>query len=154
MWDHVGSKIFLKSDDGFRRVTKTCLNKEAWIMTQSYWFRHFRQYRVVLSTGICSSWSCGVLVWTKSSCLSHCHLSISTGCALILAVTCLIQTIERLSTEQDYTCRFSAVQPSPQTFSARPFLDSTMSCDVTERYWPALSQTSRGQRDQERTPRD
>ena len=83
-------------------------------MTQSYWFRHFRQYRVVLSTGICSSWSCGVLVWTKSSCLSHCHLSVSTGCALILAVTCLIQTIERPSKEQDYTCRFSAVQPSPQ----------------------------------------
>ena len=37
-------------------------------------------------------------------------------------------------------------QPSPHAFSARSFLDSTMSCDVTERYSPALSQTSRGQR--------
>ena len=27
-------------------------------------------------------------------------------------------------------------QPSPQAFSARSFLDSTMSCDVTERYSP------------------
>ena len=33
-------------------------------------------------------------------------------------------------------------QPSPQAFSARSFLDSTMSCDVTERY----SSSSRGQR--------
>ena len=38
------------------------------------------------------------------------------------------------------------LQPSPQAFSVRSFLDSTMSCDVTERYSPALSQTSRGQR--------
>ena len=42
-------------------------------------------------------------------------------------------------------------QPSPQAFSARSILDSTVSCDVTERYSPgtlspALSQTSRGQR--------
>ena len=45
-------------------------------------------------------------------------------------------------------------QPSPQAFSARSILDSTVSCDVTERYTPrytpvlspALSQTSRGQR--------
>ena len=36
--------------------------------------------------------------------------------------------------------------PSPRAFSARSFLDSTMSCDVTERCSPALSQTSRGQR--------
>ena len=28
------------------------------------------------------------------------------------------------------------IQPSPQAFSARSFLDSTMSCDVTERYSP------------------
>ena len=41
-------------------------------------------------------------------------------------------------------------QPSPQEFSARSFLDSTMSCDVTKRYSPALSQIT----DQERTPRD
>ena len=27
-------------------------------------------------------------------------------------------------------------QPSPRAFSARSFLDSTMSCDVTERYSP------------------
>ena len=33
-------------------------------------------------------------------------------------------------------------QPSPQAFSARSFLDSTMSCDVTERH----SSSSRGQR--------
>ena len=26
------------------------------------------------------------------------------------------------------------IQPSPQAFSARSFLDSTMNCDVTERY--------------------
>ena len=48
------------------------------------------------------------------------------------------------------------MQPSPQAFSARSFLDSTMSCDVTDRYAPriaenavlspALSQTSRRQR--------
>ena len=37
-------------------------------------------------------------------------------------------------------------QPSAQAFSAWSFLDSTTSCDVTERYSPALSQTSRGQR--------
>ena len=43
-------------------------------------------------------------------------------------------------------------QPSPQAFSARSILDSTVSCDVTGRYSPsaenspALSQTSRGQR--------
>ena len=42
-------------------------------------------------------------------------------------------------------------QPSPQAFSARSILNSTVSCDVTERYSlgtlsPALSQTSRGQR--------
>ena len=42
--------------------------------------------------------------------------------------------------------------PSPRAFSARSFLDSTMSCDVTEILAenavlsPALSQTSRGQR--------
>ena len=41
---------------------------------------------------------------------------------------------------------FEKYQPSPQAFSARSFLDSTMSCDVTERFSPALSQTSRGQR--------
>ena len=35
-------------------------------------------------------------------------------------------------------------QPSPQ--AARSFLNSSMSCDVIERYSPALSQTSRGQR--------
>ena len=29
------------------------------------------------------------------------------------------------------------MQPSPQAFSARSFLDSTMSCDVTERYSPS-----------------
>ena len=40
---------------------------------------------------------------------------------------------------------FEKYQPSPQAFSARSFLDSTMSCDVTERFSPALSQTSRGQ---------
>ena len=34
----------------------------------------------------------------------------------------------------------------PQAFSARSILDSTVSCDVTERYSPALSQTSLGQR--------
>ena len=43
-----------------------------------------------------------------------------------------------------------SAQPSPQAFSARLILDSTVSCDVTERYTPrtlaALSQTSRGQR--------
>ena len=33
--------------------------------------------------------------------------------------------------------RFTA-QPSPQAFSARSFLDSTMSCDVTERYSPRM----------------
>ena len=38
------------------------------------------------------------------------------------------------------------VQPSPEAFSARSIMDSTVSCDVTERYSPALSQTSRGQR--------
>ena len=38
------------------------------------------------------------------------------------------------------------LQPSPQAFSVRSFLDSTKSCDVTERYSPALSQISRGQR--------
>ena len=27
-------------------------------------------------------------------------------------------------------------QPSPETFSARSILDSTVSCDVTERYTP------------------
>ena len=52
-------------------------------------------------------------------------------------------------------------QPSPQAFSAGSFLDSTMSCDVTERYSPRISgrknvmsmcrvsktlKTSRGQR--------
>ena len=36
-------------------------------------------------------------------------------------------------------------QPSPQAFSARSFLDSTMSCDVTERYSSALSQTLHGE---------
>ena len=41
---------------------------------------------------------------------------------------------------------YNPFQPSPQTFSARSFLNSTMSCDVTDRYSPALSQTSRGQR--------
>ena len=46
----------------------------------------------------------------------------------------------RISQKQLFT------QRSPQAFSARSFLDSTMSCDVTERYSPALSQTSRGQR--------
>ena len=38
-----------------------------------------------------------------------------------------------------------SLQPSPQAFSARSFLDSTMSCDVNERCSPALAQTSRGQ---------
>ena len=28
------------------------------------------------------------------------------------------------------------MQPSPQAFSARSILDSTVSCDVTERYTP------------------
>ena len=37
-------------------------------------------------------------------------------------------------------------QPSPWVFSVRSILDSTVSCDVTERYLLALSQTSRGQR--------
>ena len=42
-------------------------------------------------------------------------------------------------------------QPSPWAFSARSILNSTVSCDVTERYSqgtlsPTLSQTSRGQR--------
>ena len=49
-------------------------------------------------------------------------------------------------------------QPSPQAFSAWSFLDSTMICDVTERYAPRtsgrknvmsmrrVSKTSRGQR--------
>ena len=37
-------------------------------------------------------------------------------------------------------------QPSLRAFSARSILDSTVSCDVTERYLLALSQTSRGQR--------
>ena len=41
---------------------------------------------------------------------------------------------------------FEKYQPSPQAFSARSFLDCTVSCDVTERFSPALSQTSRGQR--------
>jgi len=39
-----------------------------------------------------------------------------------------------------------SLQPTPQAFSARSFLDSTMSCDVNERCSPAFSQTSRGQR--------
>ena len=39
---------------------------------------------------------------------------------------------------------YNPFQPSPQAFSARSFLDSTMGCDV--RYWPALSHTSHGQR--------
>ena len=49
-------------------------------------------------------------------------------------------------------CVNSPEYPSPQAFSARSFLDSTMSCDVTEILAenavlsPALSQTSRGQR--------
>ena len=43
------------------------------------------------------------------------------------------------------TC-MTLFQPSPQAFSARSILDSTMSCDVTGRYSPTLSQTSRGQR--------
>ena len=38
-------------------------------------------------------------------------------------------------------------QPSPSAYSARSNLDSTVNCDVTERDWPTLSQTSRGQRD-------
>ena len=45
--------------------------------------------------------------------------------------------------ETVFMCRWTTFgQPSPQAFSARSFLDSTKSCDVTERY----SQTSRGQR--------
>ena len=39
-----------------------------------------------------------------------------------------------------------SLQPSPQAFSARSFLYSTISCDVNDRCSPALSQTSRGQR--------
>ena len=31
-------------------------------------------------------------------------------------------------------------QPSPQAFSARSVLDSSVSCDVNEGYWPTLSQ--------------
>ena len=44
--------------------------------------------------------------------------------------------------------RERCIQPSSQAFSARSFLDSTMSCDVTERYSPrtrSLSLTSRWQ---------
>ena len=42
-----------------------------------------------------------------------------------------------------FMCRWTPFgQPSPQAFSVRSFLDSSMSCDVSERY----SQTSRGQR--------
>ena len=40
---------------------------------------------------------------------------------------------------------YSLPQPSLQAFLARSFLDSTMSCDVTERFSSALSQTLRGE---------
>ena len=44
---------------------------------------------------------------------------------------------------------FNSCQPCPKAFSARSVLDSTVSCDVTEKDSPALSQTSRGQMDNE-----
>ena len=44
---------------------------------------------------------------------------------------------------------FNSCQPCPKAFSARSVLDSTVSCDVTEKDSPALSQTSRGQLDNE-----
>ena len=48
-------------------------------------------------------------------------------------------------------------QPSHQEFSTRSFLDSTMSCDVTERYSPSSLARSLPDftrtTDQERTPR-
>ena len=31
---------------------------------------------------------------------------------------------------------YAFTQPSPHMFSARSFLDSTMSCDITKRYLP------------------
>ena len=43
------------------------------------------------------------------------------------------------------TLRNTHLQPSPLAFSARSILDSTVSCDVNERYSPALFETSRGQ---------
>ena len=37
-------------------------------------------------------------------------------------------------------------QPSPQAFSARSILDSTVSCDVTERYTPLRGQRGKRER--------
>ena len=56
--------------------------------------------------------------------------------------------------------RERCIQPSSQAFSARSFLDSTMSCDVTERYSPRTRSLARSPpdfartTDQEGTPRD
>ena len=40
-----------------------------------------------------------------------------------------------------FVCGFRLHQLSPQAFWARSALHSTVSCDVTERDWPTLSQT-------------
>ena len=48
-------------------------------------------------------------------------------------VSCFPRPMKRHFTSRE---RIVRSQPSPQAFSAWSFLDSTMSCDVTERYSP------------------
>ena len=56
-----------------------------------------------------------------------------------------LKAINRTSGPAGSILIYSQPQPSLQAFLARSFLDSTMSCDVTERYSSALSQTLRGE---------
>ena len=50
----------------------------------------------------------------------------------------LLQTVKRAGLYANLLEKVSA-QPGPQAFSARSILDSTVSSDVTERYFPRRS---------------
>ena len=49
----------------------------------------------------------------------------------------------RAGTVSNSLSSHGSLQPSPQAFSARSFLDSTMSCDVNERCSPRLRADNR-----------